>query len=266
MTGTSRSHDRPGSPARRRRQSSAPETSGSSSPRSARSGRCSSATTSASCPSVASATAKPSSARCLLRNTRVADSGSAIRRAVGTPATLDARMPSRQTSFRTSLQQRIYRRRVQTRLRTPNSMAGVGAGFFECAGERFDVAVAEVLGEVLFDRVAVVAASLLHRRAALVGEDDEDRAAVVFGADSLDEAGLFESVDDAGEAALAVEDPLGELVHAQPVGRFLEVDEGVVPAQRDAGVALERGVEDVDERERALEVEPPGTQPLGGGV
>ena len=67
--------------------------------------------------------------------------------------------------------------------------AGVGAEFFECVGERFDVAVAEVLGEVLFDRVAVVAASLLHCRAALVGEDDEDRVAVVFGADSLDEAG-----------------------------------------------------------------------------
>jgi hypothetical protein len=68
----------------------------------------------------------------------------------------------------------------------------VGAEFFECAGERFAVAVAEVLSEVLLDRVAVVAARLLHRRAALVGEDDEDRAAVVVRADSLDEAPLFE--------------------------------------------------------------------------
>ena len=102
--------------------------------------------------------------------------------------------------------------------------------------------------------------------AALVGEDDEDRAAVVLGADAADEAGLFHSVDDAGEAALAVEDPLGELVHAQAVGCLLEVDEDVVPAQRDPGVALELGVEHVDERERALEVEAPGAQPLGGGA
>ena len=81
-----------------------------------------------------------------------------------------------------------------------------------------------------------------------------------------DEAGLFDPVDDAGEAALAVEDPLGELVHAQTVGSLLEVDEDVVPAQRDTGVALELGVEHVDERERALEVEAPGAQPLGEGL
>ena len=112
----------------------------------------------------------------------------------------------------------------------------------------------------------MVAAGLLHRRAALVGEDDEDRAAVVVGADAADEAGLLESVDDAGEAALAVEDPLGELVHAQAVGCLLEVDEDVVPAQRDAGVALELGVEHVDECERALEVEAPRAQPLGEGL
>ncbi len=32
------------------------------------------------------------------------------------------------------------------------------------------------------------------------------------------------------------------------------------------GVALELGVEHVEERERALEVEAPGAQPLGGGA
>ena len=106
--------------------------------------------------------------------------------------------------------------------------------------------------------VPVAATRPLHRLAALIGEDDEDRAAVVLGADAADEAGLFHSIDDAGEAALAVEDLLGELVHAQPVGCLLEVDEDVVPAHRQAGVALELAVEHVAERECALEVEAPG--------
>jgi len=125
------------------------------------------------------------------------------------------------------------------------------------------MSVSEVAGEVLFNRVPVVAAGSLHRVAAVVGEDDENRAAVVLGPNAADEAGLFHSVDDAGEAALAVEDPLGELVHAQTVGRLLEVNEHVVPAKRNAGIALELGVEHVDKCERALEVEPPGAQPLG---
>lgn len=63
------------------------------------------------------------------------------------------------------------------------------------------------------------------------------------GPDAADESGLFHSVDDAGEAALAGQDPLGELVHADAVGRFLEVDEHVVPADRDADVAFQFGVE-----------------------
>ncbi len=119
---------------------------------------------------------------------------------------------------------------------------------------------------MLLDRVPVVAAGPLHRVAALIGEDDEDRAAVALRADAADEAALLHPVDDAGEAALAVEDPLGELVHAQAVGCLLEVNQGVVPAQRDSGVALELGVEHVDECERALEVEAPGTQPFGRGA
>ncbi len=80
------------------------------------------------------------------------------------------------------------------------------------------------------------------------------------------EAGLFHSVDDAGEAALAVEDSFGELVHAQALGGLLELDEGVVPAHGDSSVALELGVEHIDQCERALEVEAPGAQPLGGGA
>src|SRR5436190_10962809 len=139
---------------------------------------------------------------------------------------------------------------------------GVGAELFERPGQGLDVGVGEVAREVLFDPVPVVAASPLHRTAALVRQDNEDRAAVVLGTDALDEASFFHSVNDAGEAALAVQDPLGELIHAQPVGSLLEVNEGVVPAQRDPRIALELRVEHVNERERALEVEAPGAQPL----
>ena len=67
---------------------------------------------------------------------------------------------------------------------------------------------------MLFDRVAMVAAGLFHHGPAFVGENDEDRAAVVFGAHAADETGLLESFDHAGEAALAVQNPFGELVHA----------------------------------------------------
>jgi hypothetical protein len=52
--------------------------------------------------------------------------------------------------------------------------ARVGTEFLERAGERLDIGVGEVAGEVPFDRVPVVAAGLLHRVAAVVGEDDED--------------------------------------------------------------------------------------------
>jgi hypothetical protein len=140
----------------------------------------------------------------------------------------------------------------------------VGADLLERSSERLDVAVGEVAGEVLFDRVPVVSAGLLHRCTALVREDDEDRTAVVLRADAPNETSFFHPVDDPGETALAVQNPLSELVHTHAFGCFLEVDEGVVPAQWDAGVALEFGVEHVDERECALEVEAPGPQALGG--
>src|SRR5436190_23622582 len=51
--------------------------------------------------------------------------------------------------------------------------AGVGADLLERAGQRLDVGVGEVAGEVLLDCVPVVAARFFHRGAALVGEDDE---------------------------------------------------------------------------------------------
>ena len=50
-------------------------------------------------------------------------------------------------------------------------------------------------------------------------------------------------VDEAREAAFAVQDPPRELAHRDAVGRFLEVDQDVVPAQREADLVLEFGVE-----------------------
>src|SRR3954469_12478688 len=77
--------------------------------------------------------------------------------------------------------------------------AGVRVDFLECAGERFDVGVGEVAGEVLLDAVAVVPACTLHRPASFVGQHDEDRAAVVLGADAAHEVGSLEPVNHAGE-------------------------------------------------------------------
>src|SRR6266568_8736761 len=132
--------------------------------------------------------------------------------------------------------------------------AGVGADLFEGAGEGFDLVFGEVLREVSFDSVSVVAAGIFHRVAAFFGENDEDRAPVVLRANATDESRLLHPVDDTGEAALAVQDPVSQRVHRDAFGRFLELDEDVVPAHRDAGLALELRVEHVEERERALEV------------
>ena len=49
-----------------------------------------------------------------------------------------------------------------------------------------------------------------------------------------------------------------------PSGVSKRCTKDVVRAQWDPGVALDVGVEHVEERERALEVEAPGTQSLGG--
>ena len=126
----------------------------------------------------------------------------------------------------------------------------------------FDVGVGQVTRKVLLDRMAMVTASRLHRLAPLVCEDDEKRPAIVLGPLTAHEARLFHAVDDPSEAALAVEDPLGELVHAQSARLVLQVDEEVVPTDRNPGVALHLGVEHVEKREGAFEVQPPGSKPL----
>ena len=45
--------------------------------------------------------------------------------------------------------------------------------------------------------------------------------------------------------------------------RFFEVDENVVPAQLEAGLVLEFGVEHALQRQGALEEQSPGAEPLG---
>ena len=140
------------------------------------------------------------------------------------------------------------------------------ADFLEGPRQGFDLVVGEVLGEVSFDSVSVVAAGAVHCVGALVCEDDEDCAPVVLGADAADESGLFHLVDEAREAALAVQDVSRELAHRNTVGRFLEVDEDVVPAQREAGLVLEFGVEHALQRQGALEEQAPGSEPFGRGT
>ena len=131
------------------------------------------------------------------------------------------------------------------------------ADLLERPGERLHIGVVEVPREVLLDTVPVMPSGALERGAPGFGEDDADRPAVVRRSHPPDEIGGLHAIDDAGEPALAVEDPLGKLVHPQSVGRIFEMDEGVVPPQRDARVPLELRVEYVGEREDAFEVEPP---------
>ena len=140
------------------------------------------------------------------------------------------------------------------------------ADLLEGAGERLDVGVVEVAREVLLDPVPVVPAGALERLAPRVGENDAHRSAVVLGPHAADEIGGLHAIDDAREAALAVQDPLGELVHPQAVGCIFEMDERVVPPERDSGIPLELAVEDVGERENALEIEAPRPQALGRGA
>ena len=138
----------------------------------------------------------------------------------------------------------------------------MSADLLECPRKRLDVGIGQVPREVLLDRMAVVPARCLQGLAAIVGEDDEKRPPIVLGPLAAHEACLLHAVDDACEAALAVEDPLGELVHAQAARLIFQVDKEVVPTGRNPGVALHLGVEYVEKREGALEVQPPSSKPV----
>ena len=61
---------------------------------------------------------------------------------------------------------------------------------------------------------------------------------------------------------LLCQDAARDLVHRQAVARLLELDEDVVPAEREPDRGLELGVEDVRQRQPALEEHPPGDKRL----
>jgi hypothetical protein len=71
------------------------------------------------------------------------------------------------------------------------------------------------------------------------------------------ETGRLHAVDHARQAALAEEDPVCDFGHAEPLGRILEMDQDVVPPERDPSLRLHLGVENVDERQGGLQEDTP---------
>jgi hypothetical protein len=128
--------------------------------------------------------------------------------------------------------------------------------------KRVEVAVVQVLREVLVDPAAVNDARGSERLRSLRRHDDLDRSAVVGWTLPLHEPRLLHAVDDPREPALARENPARQLVHADPVVGLFEIDKDVVPTQRHLGLGLQLGVEDVDQRIPALEEDAPNRQLL----
>src|SRR5262245_8247841 len=127
----------------------------------------------------------------------------------------------------------------------------------ERAAQRVEVALAEVLREVLLDPAPVDAPRRLKRLGALGRHDDLDRPPVGARRLPLIEPRGVRAVDDARERALAREDPRCEFVHAHGMLGLLEIHEHVVGAEVHAALRLELGVEDVDERVATLQEDPP---------
>ena len=131
------------------------------------------------------------------------------------------------------------------------------AEFCEGSVERLDVGVCEESCKVLFDAVPVVTACFFHGSASFVGEDDEDRASVDIGRTRRTYPSRSSRSTTRVRPLLRIEDPLGQLVHPQAFGVVLDVDEHVVGRERQLGVALELGFQDVVQRERGLKVQLP---------
>jgi hypothetical protein len=128
--------------------------------------------------------------------------------------------------------------------------------------ERCEVALVEVLHEVLLDAAAVDDARGVQRFDPLGGDQDLDDAPVARRSLAPHEPGFLHPVDHAGQAALARQDAAGELGHPQPAFGVFELDEYVVPAQRHVAFGPQLGVEDVDQREGALKEDAPGDELL----
>ena len=121
--------------------------------------------------------------------------------------------------------------------------------------------------EVLADAAQMRRPRLEEASATRLGEAGEVAAPVRFAGLTLDKAGLDQPVDQPREPAPREEQPIRELAHPQrAVGGFGEVEENLVPAERQAVLALELGVEPSDHLPVHAEHLPPGIQlQLGEG-
>ena len=135
--------------------------------------------------------------------------------------------------------------------------ADVVADLLQRCCERGELAWVQVLHEVLLDAAMVHGPRVPERLASRWRDQDLDHAPILWWSLATDEAVGFHAVDHAGQAALAGQDAIGELGHAQPVGRVLEVDERVIPDQREVALALQLGIEDVDQRARRFDEDAP---------
>ena len=97
--------------------------------------------------------------------------------------------------------------------------------------QRREVSLVQVLDEVLADAAAMHGACGLQRLEAFGRDEHEDHAPIVRRAVAPNEPFLLHPVDHPGQAALARQDPLGELGHPARAAGLLELDEDVVPAQ-----------------------------------
>jgi hypothetical protein len=143
--------------------------------------------------------------------------------------------------------------------------ADVVADLLQRRRERRELARVQVLQEVLLDAAMVHGPRISERLVSCWRDQDLDHAPILWWSLTKDEAVGFHAVDHPGEAALTGQDAIGELGHAQPVGCVLEMNERVVPDQRDAAFGLQLGIEDVDQGERAFNENAPVRECSRGG-
>src|SRR5437764_9712207 len=117
-------------------------------------------------------------------------------------------------------------------------------------------------GEVLLDAAQVCRRRLAQRGQAVVGEHRFRPASVVRTLLARHEAGCLHAVDEPGETAAADEHRLGELAHPPASARRVELDEHVVPGQRQPVRRLQLVLEHVDQRGVRDEEPPPSLDPV----
>lgn len=93
--------------------------------------------------------------------------------------------------------------------------------------------------KMLLDAAVVDRPRFIEALGALLREDDEGAAAVVRAGLALDQAGGGDAIDEARQAGTAEEHGAREVVHAQAAAGMPELDENVVPDQRQPEIAAE---------------------------